>query len=149
MKNTAGKIWKDILKKLRTMFIAGVVVVVPVGLTVWILLWIFNGVEGLLEPLVHLVFGRPVPGVGFGITVVLIFVVGAITTNVVGRRMIRWGESALGRIPVINRLYIAIKEVFQSFSNPEKTGFMHVVLVEWPIKGMKTVGFITNNGRTF
>lgn len=136
------------------MFIAGVVVVVPIGLTVWILLWIFNGVEGLLAPIVQWIFGKPVTGVGFGFTVILIFVVGAIATNVIGRRIVHWGESVLGKVPVVSRLYVAIREIFQSFSNPEKTGFMDVVLVEWPIKGMRTVGFVTNeetdkNGEKF
>lgn len=127
---------------------------VPIGLTAWILIWIFNGVEGLLAPVVQWVFGKPITGVGFGITVILIFIVGAVATNVIGRKIVHWGEFVLGKVPVVSRLYVALKEVFQSFSNPEKTGFMHVVLVEWPIKGMKTVGFITNeetdkNGEKF
>ena len=139
----AGKIWRWILKKLQTTFIAGLIVVVPIGLTVWILIWIFNGVEGLLAPLVKLVFGRPIPGVGFGITVVLIFIVGAIATNFIGKRLVRWGESMLAKVPIARHLYVALREVFRGFSEENASSFLAVVLVEFPAKGMRTIGFIT------
>jgi uncharacterized membrane protein len=125
------------------MFVAGLIVVVPIGLTVWILIWIFNGVEGLLAPLVKLAFGRPIPGVGFGITVVLIFIIGAIAANVLGRKLIKWSESMLARVPIIRHFYVAFREVFQGFSDKNPNAFLAVVLVEFPSKGMWTVGFIT------
>lgn len=143
----AGKVWKWILRKLRTTFIAGLIVVVPIGLTVWILIWIFNGVEELLAPVVAWVFERfgaePITGVGFGITVALIFVIGIITTNVIGRRVVRWSESMLGKVPIARHLYVAFREVFRGFSEENANSFLAVVLVEFPIKGMWTVGFIT------
>jgi len=143
----AGKVWRWILRKLRTTFIAGLIVVVPIGLTVWILIWIFNGVEELLAPVVAWVFERfgaePITGVGFGITVVLIFVIGIITTNVIGRRVVRWSESMLGKVPIARHLYVAFREVFRGFSQENSNSFLAVVLVEFPIKGMWTVGFIT------
>jgi uncharacterized membrane protein len=135
--------WGWLLRKIRTMFIAGLIVVVPIGLTVWILIWIFNGVEGLFAPLVKLIFGRPIPGVGFGVTVVLIFIVGAIAANVVGRRLVRWGESMLEKIPVARHLYVAFREVFRGFSKESTGTYLAVVLIDFPIKGMKTIGFIT------
>lgn len=141
------KVWRWILRIIRSTFIAGVIVVVPIGLTVWILIWIFNGVEALLAPLVKWIFERfdaePVTGVGFGLTVVLIFVIGLIMTNVVGRRIVKWGESVLGRIPVARLLYVAFREVFQGFSKENASSFLAVVLVEFPVKGMRTIGFIT------
>jgi uncharacterized membrane protein len=125
------------------MFIAGLIVVVPIALTVWILIWVFNGIEGLLAPLVQLIFGHPIPGIGFGISVVLIFVIGAITANVVGRRMVRWSESMLGRVPIARHIYVAFREVFRGFSEENTSAFLAVVLVEFPAKGMRTIGFIT------
>ena len=139
----AGRFWGWLLRKIRTTFIAGLIVMVPIGLTVWILIWIFNGIEGLLAPLVQLVFGRHIPGVGFGVTVVLIFVIGAITTNVIGRRLVRWSESMLGKVPIARHLYVAFREVFRGFSEQNASGFLSVVLVEFPAKGMRTIGFIT------
>jgi uncharacterized membrane protein len=143
----AGKVWRWLLKKIQTVFIAGLIVVVPIGLTVWILIWIFNGVEGLLAPVVAWIFERfgaePVAGVGFGITVVLIFVVGAITTNFIGKRLVRWGESMLAKVPIARHLYVAFREVFRGFSEENASSFLAVVLVEFPAKGMRTIGFIT------
>jgi uncharacterized membrane protein len=142
--NHANHIWKAVLRKLRTIIIAGLVVVVPIGLTVWIMVWIFEGIENLIQPLVIGIFGRTYPGVGFGVTIVLILIVGVIMTNVVGRRAVHWGEAMLGKVPVIRRIYVALKEISQSFSDPAANGFMHVVLVDFPYKGMKAIGFITN-----
>jgi len=111
------------------------------------LIWIFNSVEGLLAPVVAWIFQRfdaePVSGVGFGITVVLIFVVGVITANVIGRKMVRWSESMLARVPIIRHFYVAFREVFQGFSDSNANAFLAVVLVEFPAKRMWTVGFIT------
>jgi len=147
MKTIVKNIWRWILKTIRTTFVAGLIVVVPIGLTVWILIWIFNGVEDLLSPVVAWIFERfgaePITGVGFGITVLLIFVIGIIMTNVVGRRIVRWGESMLGKVPVARLLYVAFREVFRGFSEENANSFLAVVLVEFPAKGMRTIGFIT------
>jgi uncharacterized membrane protein len=131
-------------RKLRAYFLAGILVTVPLGLTVWILLWIFNGVDGFLQPIIERIFGHHIPGVGFGVTVVLIFIVGIIASNVLGRRLLRYGESVLMRVPLARYLYNGIRQIMQAFAAPDKTGFMQVVLVEFPRKGTRTLGFITN-----
>jgi uncharacterized membrane protein len=129
---------------LRRTFIAGLLVAVPIGLTAWILVWAFNNIDGTLQPLLRNYFGLNIPGVGFGIIVVLIFVLGVIMTNVLGKRIVRFGESVLARIPVAKHFYVAFREVFRGFSETENSGFLQVVLVEFPAKGMRTIGFITN-----
>jgi uncharacterized membrane protein len=131
-------------RKLRAYFLAGILVTVPLGLTVWILIWIFNGIDGFLQPIVERIVGHHIPGVGFGITVLLIFIAGIIVSNVLGRRLLRYGESALMRIPLARYLYNGIRQIMQAFAAPDKTGFMQVVLVEFPRKGTRTLGFITN-----
>ena len=131
-------------RKLRAYFLAGILVTVPLGLTVWILIWIFNGIDGFLQPIIERIFGHHIPGVGFGITVLLIFIVGVIASNVLGRRLLRYGESWLNRLPLARYLYNGIRQIIQAFAAPDKTGFMQVVLVEFPRKGTRTLGFITN-----
>jgi uncharacterized membrane protein len=133
-----------ILKKLRGQFIMGLVLVVPLGLTAWILVWIFNAIDNILGPYISKLWGHYYPGIGFGVMVVLIYLVGLIASNFIGRRVIRFGESLLGRVPVVRPLYSGIKQVLESFSSPSKTGFMQVVLIEYPRKGIKAIGFITN-----
>jgi uncharacterized membrane protein len=133
-----------ILRKLRGQFIMGLVLVVPLGLTAWILVWIFNAIDNILGPYIEKLWGHYYTGIGFGVMVVLIYLIGLLAGNFLGRRLIRFGESLLGRVPVVRPLYNGIKQVLESFSSPGKTGFMQVVLVEYPRKGIKAIGFITN-----
>jgi len=133
-----------ILRKLRGQFIMGLVLVVPLGLTAWILVWIFNAIDNILGPYIEKLWGHYYPGIGFGVMVVLIYLIGLLAGNFLGRRLIRFGESLLARVPVVRPLYNGIKQVLESFSSPGKTGFMQVVLIEYPRKGIKAIGFITN-----
>ena len=131
-------------KKLRAQFIAGLLVVVPLGASVLILIWIFNGIDNILQPIIRAILGRNIPGVGFGITVILIYLAGVVASNIIGRKLISYWESLLARVPVFRQLYSGIKQILDSFSAPRATGFMQVVLVEFPRKGLRAIGFVTN-----
>ena len=144
MKYTYRASWNWLGKKLRRQFLTGLLVMVPLGATILILTWIFTSIDNILQPVIKAILGHPVTGAGFGITMVLIYLVGVIASNVIGKRLIRYGESALPWIPVVRQLYNSIKQILESFTSPERTGFMQVVLVEFPRKGMRVIGFITN-----
>ncbi len=131
-------------RKLRAQFLLGIIVSVPIGVTALILIWAFNSIDHLLQPIITFFWGHTVPGVGFGVTIVLIYLIGVIASNIAGKALIRYGEYLLGRIPLVRALYNGIKQIMQSLSSPEKTGFMQVVLVEFPKKGMMAMGFVTN-----
>lgn len=139
-----SSIGRRILKGLRRQFVMGLVLVVPLGLTAWILVWIFNSIDNILGPYIEKLLGFYYPGIGFGVMVVLIYLIGLLAGNFVGRRLIHFGESLLARVPVVRPLYSGIKQILESFSSPGTTGFMQVVLVEYPRKGIKAIGFITN-----
>ncbi|MDD5288869.1 MAG: DUF502 domain-containing protein [Dehalococcoidales bacterium] len=147
-------LWSRFLKRLRAVVIAGLVVTVPIGLTIWIFVWLFNEIDKLLRSFVTRIFGHEIIGVGFGVVIILVLIVGIIATNVIGKRIVRWGESILEKVPITRTIYVALKQVAQSFANPQKTRFMQVVLIEFPAKGMKTIAFITSeetdkSGRKF
>jgi uncharacterized membrane protein len=131
-------------KKLRGQFITGLIVTVPLGASILILYWIFTSIDNILQPLINQIVGHNITGVGFGATIILIYLAGVIARNVVGKRILRYGNSLLNRVPVFRWLYNGIKQVMESFSAPGKTGFMQVVLVEFPRKGIRAIGFITN-----
>jgi len=97
---------------------------VPIGLTIWIFVWLFTQIDKLLQGPIKYIFGRHITGVGFGVIVVLVLIIGAITTNMIGKRMIRWAEDQLSKVPITRILYVGIRQVIQSFSDPEKTGFI-------------------------
>ncbi|MDO9332898.1 MAG: DUF502 domain-containing protein [Dehalococcoidales bacterium] len=150
----ATSVWRRFLRKFRAILIAGLAVTVPIGLTIWIFVWLFTEIDKLLQPVIKTIFGHEIIGVGFGVIVVLVLIVGTIATNVIGKRIVRWGESLLEKVPMTRTIYVAIKQIAQSFSDPKKPRFMQVVLIEFPVKGMKTIAFITNeekdkSGRKF
>jgi uncharacterized membrane protein len=131
-------------KKLSDQFMAGILVIVPVGATVLILVWLFNSIDNILQPAVNFIFGRTIPGVGFGATIVLIYLAGVIVRNFIGKKLIRYGESLIVRIPVFRQFYSGIRQILEAFTTPEKASFMQVVLAQFPKDGMWTIGFITN-----
>jgi len=144
MKHKRYLSWSGLSKKLMRQFLAGLFVIVPIGITVLILVWIFNAIDGILQPVIQLIVGHPVPGIGFGVTVVLIYLVGVMASNIGGSRLIHYGESLLSKVPIIGQLYKSIEQIMESFSSSGKSGLMQVVLVEFPRKGMWTIGFITS-----
>lgn len=135
-----------LIRTLRKHFLAGILVVVPLGVAVLILVWVFNAVDDVLQPIIKGIFGRQIPGLGFGIAIVLVYIVGVIASNFIGKRVIRFGESLLGRVPVFRQLYIGAKQVVQGLSGAgvNKAAFREVVFVEFPREGMKTIAFVTN-----
>jgi uncharacterized membrane protein len=138
----------EVGKRIRTWFIAGVLVIVPIAVAVLILRWLFLYVDGILQPVARRLFGYELAGLGFALTVVLIFVTGIIATSVIGKRMVAIGESLLAKVPLFRYLYTSIKEIMVSFATPSETAFLQVVLVEFPKKDMRVIGFVTSESRT-
>ncbi|MBN1855729.1 MAG: DUF502 domain-containing protein [Dehalococcoidia bacterium] len=136
--------WANVGKRIRSQLLAGVVVVVPVGATVLILKWVFEWVDDILQPIIRTALGRPIYGLGFGITFLVIWIVGIIASQIGGRRLIQYAESLVNRIPVVKHMVSGIKQILEAFASPRETGFMQVVLVEYPRKGLRTLAFITN-----
>ncbi len=130
-------------KTLRNQFIAGLIVMIPLGATVLILVWLFNSIDHILQPLIMAIFNRNLPGVGFGVTIILIYAVGIFARNVIGSRIIKWGDSLLDKVPVFRFIYRSLRQILTSFSSPNSS-FIRVVMVDFPQKGMKAMAFVTN-----
>jgi uncharacterized membrane protein len=147
----SGKIaFSELRRRVRTSFIAGVIVVVPIAATVLILRWLFLYIDGILglQELTERFLGYSVPGLGVAMTIVLIFVTGIIATSVAGKRLVDYGESLLARVPLFRYLYTGIKQIMVSFAAPGESRFLQVVLVEFPKKGMRVIGFMTSEAST-
>jgi uncharacterized membrane protein len=127
---------------LRRSFIAGFFVTVPLVISVAALVWIFGIIDRFTAPLATRVLGREVPGLGILLTVLVVLVVGAVATNVIGRRMLTRAESWLMRVPVFRTIYAPVKQLVAAFSPDNEYGFKRVVLVEDPARGM-VMGFVT------
>jgi uncharacterized membrane protein len=138
---------KQIGRRLRIQFGAGILVVVPIIIAILILVWLFNYIDNIAQPVAESLLGRTIPGLGFGILVLLIYLTGVVSTSLIGNRLIRYGESLLVRVPLFRYLYTGIRQILQSFTSPREGGFLQVVLVEFPKKGMRAIGFVTSESR--
>jgi len=125
----------------RRSFIAGFFVTVPLVITVAAFLWIFGIVDGLTTPLYERLLGRRVPGLGIATTAVGILLVGALATNVIGKRLLQQGESYLLRVPVFKTIYAPVKQLVVAFSPDNEFGFKRVVLLE--ARHGYALGFLT------
>lgn len=136
------------MKNFRKWFLSGVATILPVGITVLVLIWVFNLFDGVLEKPMIWILGRKIPGLGLLVFVVFVMLIGMLTSNLFGRKIAQWGESILSRIPLINIIYNPIKDVVTTLSSNKSKSFQKVALVEFPSKGIKSIGFVTNSSFT-
>ena len=135
---------KNIIAKLRNNFIAGMVVLIPIGITVYLTLFIIN-VSSLilpkeLNPNHYLPYN--IPGVEIIISIILITFIGWLSLSFIGKRMLLLFNNILKKIPILRTIYSAIGQMTESFTSSDKKA-KNVVLVEYPRKGTWAVGFAT------
>lgn len=139
--NVVNQTWHAI----RGRLLAGVLVVVPLWLTYVALRFFFQILDGVFAPLVRRWFGFAIPGVGFVLLIVFIYLVGMITSNILGRGLFHFWESILNRIPLVKNIYQGAKQLIQTISNSKTLGFKRVVFIEYPRLGLFALGFVTNS----
>ena len=127
---------------LRRSFIAGFFVTVPLIISVAALVWIFGIIDGFAAPLGTRVLGHSVPGLGIALTLVFVVAIGAIATNVIGRRILARTEGWLARVPVFRTVYAPVKQLVAAFSPDNEYGFKRVVMVRHGERGW-VLGFLT------
>jgi uncharacterized membrane protein len=129
---------------LKVRLVAGFFVTVPAIATAW-LLWVFwSNIDDFFAPMYARIFGRTVLGMGFLTAVAIILVMGIIARNVVGRRVLGWGERFLLNLPIYRLLYPSVKMLIDSFSPERRSAFKAVVLVQHPREGTYAFGFVTS-----
>lgn len=132
-----------IWKWFRKYFITGILVLLPLIITGYIVIFAFNLGDGILRNLIQYVVGHRIPGLGFLIMLVIVFLAGLFGQNVVGKKLLMWGEAVLRCIPVVKSIYLASKQVMEVFASDRSGAFQRVVLVEYPRRGLYMFGFLT------
>lgn len=127
---------------LRRRFLTGFVVTVPLVLSAVTLVWAFRVVDGLVSPLYRRWFAVEIPGLGIATTAALVLLVGAVATNVLGRRLLQRVDRSLAKVPVFRTVYSPVKQLVAAFSPDNEHGFKKVALVEAPGRG-RILGFVT------
>lgn len=134
--------------KLRSYFIAGLIVWLPIVATFLVLRFILVMMDSTLSLLPHAyqpqqLFGFSIPGLGAVLALLVLLTTGVLVTNYVGGRLIELGEQVLARIPIVNTIYHSAKQVMQTLFKGGTESFSQVLLVEYPKEGIWTVGFLT------
>lgn len=129
---------------LRNRFAAGLLLLVPLILTYWVLRLVFDFLDGLLSPAIELWFGRQIIGVGLIALLIVIYIAGLVAASVFGLRLIGRLQRVLLSIPIVRTIYSATKRLVESFSGSPVTGFKRVVAIEYPRNGIWTIGFLTS-----
>lgn len=129
---------------LRRKFLTGLVILLPTVLTGWILFRLFISVDSILRPIVARYPFLDIPGLGFITVIIILLLMGIFAGNFIGRRIIHWAEKGIGQIPLVSRLYTAFKQMSEVFLQEKRTAFRRAVILEYPRRGVFSVGFVTS-----
>ncbi len=133
---------------LRRWLLAGLLVLVPLMITVWVLNWIIGTLDQTLQILPEkwqpdLLLGIHIPGFGVVLALLIVLVIGAAVSNFLGRRLMAWWDALLGRIPIVRSIYSSVKQVSDTLFSENGNAFRKALLVQWPRPGVWTIAFQT------
>jgi uncharacterized membrane protein len=139
------------MSRIRTYFLTGLVVAGPVAVTLWLIWWFVTWVDGLVRPFIPKMY-RPetylpiqVPGLGLIIVFLALTLLGFLTANLIGRKLVDLGEGLLSRMPIVRPIYRTAKQIFQTLFSKSGSTFRKVGLVEFPSPGMWSLVFLTQS----
>jgi uncharacterized membrane protein len=147
----AAKSPPGVISRIRTYFLTGLVVAGPVAVTLWLVWWFVTWVDGLVRPFMPVAY-RPesylpvqIPGLGLIIAFVALTLLGFLTANLIGRKLVDFGESILSRMPVVRPIYRTAKQIFQTLFSKSESSFRRVAVIEFPSPGMWSLVFLTQS----
>ncbi|MFA5840030.1 MAG: DUF502 domain-containing protein [Candidatus Margulisiibacteriota bacterium] len=127
-------------------FLRGLITLLPLLVTIWLLYFMFSFLDSILGNVITLFVGRSVPGVGFVVTIALIFIVGYFATYIFGAKLFQLGEELICRVPIVKNIYSSAKQINEVlFIHKGTDEFRRACLVEYPRKGVWSIGFITSD----
>lgn len=133
---------------LRKWLLSGLLVIIPITITVWVLQWVIGILDQTLlilpggwQP--DKLLGFHIPGFGVLLAFLILLVVGATASNFLGRKLVDWWHALLHRIPVVRSIYSGVKQVSDTLFSENGNAFRKAVLIQWPHKGVWTIAFVT------
>jgi uncharacterized membrane protein len=135
---------------LRKWLLSGLLVLVPLIITLWVLDWVVSTLDQTLRILPtqwqpDQLFGFHVPGLGVIFALAVVLTIGALASNFIGNQLVNWWHALLHRIPVVRSIYSGVKQISDTLFSEKGNAFRKAVLVQWPHPGMWTIGFQTGN----
>lgn len=136
------------MAKIRKWLFSGLLVLVPLIITLWVLEWVVSTLDLTLRILPEAwhpdrLLGLHIPGFGVLFALVVVLLIGALASNIIGNQLVDWWHALLHRIPVVRSIYSGVKQVSDTLFSEKGNAFRQAVLVQWPREGMWTIGFVT------
>jgi uncharacterized membrane protein len=133
---------------IRRWLLAGLLVLVPLAVTVWLLNWFIGTLDQTLQILPgnwhpDKLLGVHVPGFGVLLALLIVLLIGAIATNFLGKKLVSWWDALLSRIPIVRSIYSSVKQVSDTLFSENGNAFRQALLVQWPREGVWTIAFQT------
>ena len=135
-------------KSTKYYLITGLLSILPIALTYWIIIKLFQFFSNPGTKIVAIIFKDHVPQyipelAGFILTISFVYCMGLLISNVLGNKIYSWFEKILSRIPFVNTIYRTIKQITSNLSGPDRQAFKKVVFIEYPRKGIWTLSMVT------
>jgi uncharacterized membrane protein len=133
---------------MKKYLITGLLIWIPLVITIWVLKLVVDTLDQslLLLPLALRTeswLGIHIPGMGVLLTMLIVFLTGAVTANLIGQRLVHFWHEILHRIPVVSSIYSSVKQVSDTLFSSSGEAFRKALLVQWPREGMWTIAFLT------
>ncbi|MFI5447218.1 DUF502 domain-containing protein [Polaromonas sp. UC242_47] len=133
---------------IRRWLLAGLLVLVPLAVTVWLLNWVIGTLDQTLQILPvgwhpDKLLGVHIPGFGVLLALAIVLSIGAIASNFLGKKLVRWWDALLSRIPIVRSIYSSVKQVSDTLFSENGNAFRKALLVQWPREGVWTIAFQT------
>ncbi len=146
---------KNIQRRIRNVFITGLLITLPIALTWFILQFLLKNFDALSPVFTNILIqlGAPIPEgyripfLGLVVTLLIVLIVGWLTTNFFGKKVFQIGELLIEKIPFVRRIYKGSKQVVSSIAEADTSTFRKVVLIEFPRRGLLAIGFVTGESR--
>jgi uncharacterized membrane protein len=140
-----------VISRIRNYFLTGLILAGPVAVTLWLIGWFVTWVDNLVRPFMPVAY-RPetylpmhIPGLGLIIAFVALTLLGFLAANLVGRKLVDFGERILSHMPIVRPIYRTAKQIFQTLFSSSGSSFRRVGLVEFPSPGMWSLVFLTQS----
>lgn len=133
--------------KMKKIFTTGLLTLMPLAITIYVFYLVFSFLDNLVGDMIEAVFNYRLPGIGFAAGMLLILLVGFIASNIIGSRLINYGDKLLQRLPLARSIYVSAKQIIDAFTVQGKNAFQKVVLLEYPRKDLYVIGFVTGTSK--
>ncbi len=132
---------------IKRIFTTGVLTLLPLAITIYVFFLVFTFLDSIIGNLIIAIFDYRVPGAGFAAGILLIFIVGFIASNIIGKQLVALGDNIFQRLPLARGIYSSARQIIDAFTVQGKDAFQKVVLLEYPRKGLYVLGFVTSISR--